>query len=104
MQMRPPARFGADAVCRASCRTFQSPVAVRHQPSPTDGGRALKQCYNGDMEQEVRLTIRLPADLHRRLTELARRDHRSLNGEMIALLERATAQAEGRPESRRPDE
>ena len=61
-------------------------------------------CYNGDMENEVRLTIRLPADLHRRLTELARREHRSLNGEMIALLEQATTQAERRPESKRPNQ
>ena len=56
------------------------------------------------MDEEVRLTIRLPADLHRRLTELARREHRSLNGEMIALLEQAITQAEGRQERSRPNQ
>ncbi len=53
------------------------------------------------MEQEVRLTIRLPADLHRRLTNMAKRDRRSLNGEMVALLEQAAAQAERRHEGGR---
>ena len=48
------------------------------------------------MEPERKLTVslRLPAALHRRLVELARRDRRSLNGELIVLLERAAAQAE----------
>jgi len=55
------------------------------------------------MQKEIRLTIRLRADLHRRLTELARHEHRSLNGEMIALLEQAITQAEGGQERSRPD-
>ena len=46
------------------------------------------------MEAEAKLTVRLPADLHRRLVELARRERRSLNGELVWLLERAAAQAE----------
>jgi predicted HicB family RNase H-like nuclease len=48
------------------------------------------------MEHEVRLTVRLPAELHRRVVELARRDRRSLNGELVWLLERAAAEAERR--------
>lgn len=38
----------------------------------------------------------IPADLHERLREAAARDHRSLNREVIALLE--TALVERRPE------
>lgn len=64
-------------------------------------GLAPIWCYNGAMESEVRLSIRLPAKLHRRLAELAQREHRSLNGEMVALLEQAAAQAELRHEGGR---
>jgi hypothetical protein len=46
------------------------------------------------MEPEVKLTLRLPEALHRRLVELARRDRRSLNGELVVLLERAATRAE----------
>ena len=46
------------------------------------------------MEPEAKLTLRLPEPLHRRLVALARRDRRSLNGELVVLLERAAAQAE----------
>ena len=48
------------------------------------------------MEHEIRLTIRLPADLHKRLADMARRDRRSLNGEMVALLEQAASLADRR--------
>ena len=51
-------------------------------------------CYNSDMEDEVRLTLRLPATLHQQIVALARRDRRSLNGELVFLLERAAAEAE----------
>jgi predicted HicB family RNase H-like nuclease len=46
------------------------------------------------MEYEAKLTVRLPASLHERLVELARRDRRSLNSEIVVLLERAAAEAE----------
>ena len=55
--------------------------------------------YNGGMEAEVKLTIRIPAALHRQLVELARRDRRSLNGEIVVLLERAAADANSGHES-----
>lgn len=37
----------------------------------------------------VRTQVRLPADLHRRIVQLAERDLRSLNAEMVWLLRRA---------------
>ncbi len=54
------------------------------------------------MEDEVKLTLRLPAALHQQIVALARRDRRSLNGELVFLLERAAAEAErqGREQSR----
>lgn len=39
-------------------------------------------------DEEKRLTIRIPADLHAKLTKRAENNRRSLNNEMIALLER----------------
>ncbi len=56
------------------------------------------------MNQEIKLTIRLPADLHRRLVDITRREHRSLNGEMVALLEQAAAQVEARLSDSPPNE
>ncbi|MFC5814765.1 toxin-antitoxin system HicB family antitoxin [Nonomuraea harbinensis] len=41
------------------------------------------------METEVRITLRLPADLHARLTAQAKTDRRSLNAEIVHLLEAA---------------
>jgi hypothetical protein len=38
---------------------------------------------------DVRLTLRLPADLHAALQALAKRDDRSLNREIVALLREA---------------
>jgi hypothetical protein len=38
---------------------------------------------------EIRVTLRLPADLHAALQELARRDDRSLNRQIVALLRQA---------------
>ena len=46
------------------------------------------------MEPMAKITIRVPADLHRRVVELARRDRRSLNSEIIVLLEAAVERAE----------
>jgi hypothetical protein len=43
---------------------------------------------------EARLTLRLPADLALRTGSLAKRDHRSLNGELIWLIERGLAAEE----------
>ncbi|WP_436788631.1 Arc family DNA-binding protein [Yinghuangia sp. YIM S10712] len=45
------------------------------------------------MDADKRISLRLPADLHKRLVEQARRDRRSLNSEIIHLLEAATASA-----------
>ncbi|MEV0050691.1 Arc family DNA-binding protein [Saccharopolyspora shandongensis] len=45
------------------------------------------------MDHEVRVTLRMPAALHTRLVELAKAEHRSLNAEMVHLLEKAS----GRP-------
>jgi predicted transcriptional regulator len=42
----------------------------------------------------VALSLRLPPDLHRRLTEIAEREHRSLTAEVIHLLEEAAARIE----------
>ena len=55
------------------------------------------------METEVKLTLRLPAALHARVVELARRDRRSLNSELVVLLEDAAEQAEGPRASDRPE-
>ena len=40
-------------------------------------------------ESRVRLPLRIPASLKAKLTELAERDHRSLNKEIEFMLERA---------------
>jgi hypothetical protein len=39
--------------------------------------------------REIRITLRLPADLHASLRHLAQRDDRSLNREIVALLRAA---------------
>ncbi|MFD2352437.1 toxin-antitoxin system HicB family antitoxin [Nonomuraea ferruginea] len=46
-------------------------------------------CHHERMETEVRITLRLPADLHARLTAQAKTDRRSLNAEIVHLLEAA---------------
>ncbi|MEU6243083.1 Arc family DNA-binding protein [Streptomyces sp. NPDC047024] len=43
------------------------------------------------MDEEKRITVRLPLELHERLTALAKRDRRSVNGEIVHLLEVALA-------------
>lgn len=47
--------------------------------------------YNGGMDEEKRITVRLPAELHERLAGQAKRDRRSVNGEIVHLLEVALA-------------
>ncbi|MFJ8107052.1 Arc family DNA-binding protein [Streptomyces sp. NPDC096132] len=43
------------------------------------------------MDEEKRITVRLPLELHERLATLAKRDRRSVNGEIVHLLEVALA-------------
>ncbi|WP_050374844.1 Arc family DNA-binding protein [Streptomyces acidiscabies] len=43
------------------------------------------------MDEEKRITVRLPLELHERLAVLAKRDRRSVNGEIVHLLEVALA-------------
>ncbi|WP_078499888.1 Arc family DNA-binding protein [Wenjunlia vitaminophila] len=45
------------------------------------------------MDNEKRISLRLPTDLHARLVEAARTDRRSLNSEIIHLLEAALGPA-----------
>ena len=47
------------------------------------------QCYNSDMdaqEREVRITIRIPAEIAEALRRLAKQHDRSLNGEIVRAL------------------
>jgi hypothetical protein len=46
------------------------------------------------MDAVRNIGVRVSDDLHAWLTELARREHRSLNGEIVWLLERAREQVE----------
>ncbi|USY21500.1 Arc family DNA-binding protein [Nocardiopsis exhalans] len=39
------------------------------------------------MDDEKRISLRLPADLHARLADQAKHDRRSLNSEIVHLLE-----------------
>lgn len=57
-----------------------------------------------DTPGDVRITLRLPADLHTALRDLARREDRSLNREIVALLRQAanpTVDADAYEDSRR---
>ncbi|MGW6292239.1 Arc family DNA-binding protein [Streptomyces sp. NPDC055058] len=47
------------------------------------------------MEDEKRISLRLPTELHARLVEEARADRRSLNSEIIHLLEVALGSLDG---------
>lgn len=44
------------------------------------------------MNDEKKVTIRIPDDLHQALVKLSEQDTRSLNGEIIALLREAIAE------------
>lgn len=50
--------------------------------------------YYGAMDDEKRVSLRLPADLHARLASQAKADRRSLNSEIIHLLERVLDQVD----------
>jgi predicted HicB family RNase H-like nuclease len=52
------------------------------------------------MAEEKRITVRLPAELHERLATQAKQDRRSVNGEIIHLLEVALADPSADRESR----
>jgi hypothetical protein len=41
------------------------------------------------MEKDVKVSVRLPESVHSRLTDLARRERRSLNAQLVVLLEQA---------------
>jgi len=43
---------------------------------------------------EVKLQLRLPPELHAALVEMAKREHRSLNGQIVYLLSKATEPAQ----------
>lgn len=45
------------------------------------------------MSDDVRLTLRVPKDLHDRLVQLAKDERRSLNNLLTVLLERGVEQA-----------
>lgn len=46
------------------------------------------------MNDEKKITIRIPPELHEQLVKAAEQDTRSLNGEIIALLRAAIASRE----------
>jgi hypothetical protein len=48
------------------------------------------------MSDEKKLTLRLPADLHEWVTKAAKEDRRSLNAQLVRLLEEAKAARETR--------
>ncbi|MEV6033816.1 Arc family DNA-binding protein [Nonomuraea sp. NPDC052116] len=53
------------------------------------------------MDHEVRITLRLPTDLHKHLTAKARADRRSLNSEILHLIDvglRASGADAGSPD------
>jgi hypothetical protein len=49
----------------------------------------------------VKLTLRIPDDVHRRIVALAKRERRSMNSQITVLLEIALAQTDS---GRRPSE
>ena len=50
------------------------------------------------MEQEIRITLRLPAGVHDRLKELIKTSRRSLNSEIVVQIERGLASKKGQGE------
>lgn len=48
--------------------------------------------YNERMDEKTRINMWLPIDLRRTLTEIARREQRSLSGQIIVMLRRALEQ------------
>lgn len=51
-------------------------------------------------DEEVRLTVRLPAAIHAELADLAERERRTLNGQLLLLVERALGEAQPLPRMR----
>lgn len=49
---------------------------------------ALNWCIIDSMEDEARVTVRFPADLYQELKDRAKENRRSLNNEILVLLER----------------
>ena len=49
----------------------------------------------GGMEEIVRVSLRLPKDLHAALVDQAQKDTRSLHGEILALLRKALEGPQG---------
>jgi hypothetical protein len=48
------------------------------------------------MPDIIRTPLRLPRDLHQRVRAAADREHRSLNAQLITLVERALSQEESK--------
>lgn len=48
-----------------------------------------RQWYNSDMEDGMRITLRLSRDLAERLKRLADTEKRSVNGQVVYLIEKA---------------
>ena len=46
------------------------------------------------MVRDVKLTLRIPDDVHRRIVALAKRERRSMNSQITVLLEIALAQTD----------
>lgn len=60
---------------------------------------AASSWHHFSMTDEKRISLRLPTDLHAQLVEQARSDRRSLNSEIVHLLEVALTNAGGDDES-----
>ncbi len=52
------------------------------------------------MNDEKKVTIRIPDELHQALVKLSEQDTRSLNGEIIALLREAIAERKKKSQDR----
>ena len=62
----------------------------RADPAPSGSGgvvTTLVYHYTRGMDHEVRITLRLPADLHSQLVARAKAARRSLNAEIVHQLE-----------------
>ncbi|MGW7294634.1 ribbon-helix-helix domain-containing protein [Streptomyces xiamenensis] len=51
------------------------------------------------MNEEKRITVRLPAELHKHLTATAKRDRRSVNSQIVHLLEATLTRQQEDPKS-----
>jgi hypothetical protein len=57
----------------------------------------------GIIDSHVQFTLRLPEELKESLTKLAKKNHRSLNSEMIVILTQGSAREEGGREKETSD-